>query len=271
MEFLKRFEQKERLEYGANVAMEIELIRHPDKDYETGNITNKGKQQFLEKLENEYDDSFDLVKFYLSPHKRPQQLRKDIQNFLKEKRIKSSIRTKEELLGRWSEFSPQAKKALIEELKKRNILTQDDLDKITKEKKQIAYEPETIDLEQVGNSLLIEQFFDKKWPDSHLKGKDFGQEIEKLIDHFSKLASRLKSNSRVKIVLIGHSGVIEYFNKLIYLKNHPELQPEEVNLKMIGGLIKPLEGPKIEIRSDENGKQTIKLFFKGKELIIKKQ
>ncbi len=253
----------EKLEYGKNVVLDIDLIRHPEKDYETGNVTEKGKYDFFEKLRKEYNPEFDTYKFYLSPHKRPQQLKETIQDFLNEKGLSTTIRNKEELLGRITEFTPEAQQALVNELEKRHLLGEEDLRIIQEKSQKIpAYEPAIEKLEKRGNQLLIEKFFDKNFPESNLIGKDIGQEIERLVERLEKLASRLKSDSKVKIILVGHSGIIEYFTKLVYLKNHPELKAEDVDLEKIGGLLKPLEGPKIVIKSDEAGKQTINLSFK---------
>ncbi len=254
----------EKIKWGANIMLSVELIRHPEKDPVSGDITLDGKNKFGNKLREEYDESFDAYKFYLSPHKRSQQTKGVVHSFLDGKNIPTTIRNKNELLGRMTEYTPQAKNALFEELKHRGLLEE----KLVKETKEDtpSYEPGSVDLEKIGNKLLIEEFFDKKFPEFHLSGKDIGKEIKKLINHFSKLAARLKSDSRVKIILVGHSGVIEYFNKLVYLKNHPELKAEEVHLEEIGGLMDPLDGPMIEIRSDEKGDQTTELSFKDLKL-----
>jgi hypothetical protein len=83
------------------------------------------------------------------------------------------------------------------------------------------------------------------------------------------MAKRLKSNSKVKLVLVGHSGVIEHFLKFVYLQNHPEIKPEDVDVEKIGGLLEFGEGPEITIRSNENSEQTIEMKFKDLTLSYK--
>ena len=90
-----------------------------------------------------------------------------------------------------------------------------------------------------------------------------GESIKNLIDHFSEMASRLKSDSKVRLVLVGHSGVIEHFTKYVYLQNHPEIRPEDVDAETIGGLVNFGEGPEITIQSNEAGDQIIGLKFKN--------
>lgn len=180
----ENFESNESVEkeYGANVEIDIELIRHPEKNPETGDITEKGKEEFLNKLEGNYDSEYEVYKFYLSPHKRPQQTRETIQKFLDEKNIKTKIRDKKELLGGFSEKEGET-----------------------------SYEPKSEEDEKMGNKLMIEKFFDEYVPETDIKGENIGLEIKELVDHFRKLASRLRSNSKVKIILVGHSGIIEHY------------------------------------------------------------
>ncbi len=252
---------KEKPKYGANVYLEIDLIRHPEKDYETGDLTEEGKAALLEKLRNSHDDKFDTHKFYLSPHKRPQQSREKIQEYLDEFDLKTKTRNKEELTGRiMTEFTPEAAKALHQELADKGIYNINEEEE-TLQKDRLV-EPVSKDQEKKGNEYFLKEFYDKNLPDFHMSGKDIAAEIEKVVKHFVSMTSRLKSDSKVKLTMIGHSGIVEYFTKLVYLQNHPELKPSEVTAEMLGGLLNYSEGPSITIQTDEMGEEDVKIKFK---------
>lgn len=260
--FKQKFEAgKEKSKYGANVYLEIDLIRHPEKTYATGDLTEEGKQALTEKLKNSHDDSFDTHKFYLSPHKRPQQSREPVQEYLDEFELETKTRNKKELMGRiMTEFTPEAAKALDEELAQQGIYNLNE-DELALEK-QGAAEPVSAQQEKRGNEYFIKEFYDKNLPSFHMSGKDIAEEMEKLVRHFAAMTSKLKSDSKVKITMIGHSGIIEYLMKLVYLQNHPETKPNEVSAEMIGGLLEYTEGPRISIQTDEKGEEKIEIKFK---------
>ncbi len=255
-------EKKER--FGRNVTLVIDLIRHPEKDYATGNLTESGKKSLVEKLQQEYSDSeqsFDIVKCYVSPLKRGQQAMEPLSQFLRENDIHTTIRTKDELVGGMTVYSSETDKVMDDILRARRLLE----DNTVIEKKD-ALEPSSKDEETLKNEILIREFFNKEFPKLSLKGEDVGKELDGLMRHFVKMAQRFHSGSKVKMVLIGHSGVTEYLTKLIYLKNHPELKPEEVGVEEIGGLLDYMSGPRITMVSDDFGKQKATFEFKDLSL-----
>lgn len=247
--------------YGRNITLVVDLIRHPEKDYATGNLKDTGKEAFVQKLRGEYaDEQFDTIKGYVSSLKRGQQTIEPLSEFLEENGIDTTIRTKNELVGRMDQYSSKTDVALDEILRERNLLD------IGKQQKDDALEPVSKDEETLKNEILIQEFFDKEFPESSLKGEDVAQELDSLIQHFSKMSKRFLSDSKVKIIAVGHSGIIEYLTKLIYLQNHPEITPEDVSVEKIGGLLDYMSGPRITISSDESGKQTAKFEYKDLSL-----
>jgi broad specificity phosphatase PhoE len=256
-------EKKEK--YGSNVTLVIDLLRHPEKDYATGNLKEEGKQAFVDKLKEEYADptkQFDTIKAYVSPMKRGQQAMEPLSAFLKDAGIQTTIRTKNELEGKMSMYTDETDAAMDKILEERNLLETPD----GGYQKENAVEPVSKDEETIKNEILIQEFFDKDFPEGELKGEDVAHELDSLIQHFAQMAQRFESESKVKLVVVGHSGINEYLTKLIYLQNHPELKPEEVSVEQIGGLLDYMSGPKITIISDENGKQTAKFEYKDLSL-----
>lgn len=251
-------------EFGRNVTLVIDLIRHPEKDYATGNLTEAGKRAFVEKLQAEYNDpdnTFDTIKGYVSPLKRGQQAMEPLEQFLKENGIATTIRTKHELLAHMDQYgaeTDQAMDALVKE--------QTGQDVSATQLKKDALEPASKDEETLKNEILIRDFFDREFPKITLKGEDAGKELDGLIQHFAQMAARFYSESKMKIVAVGHSGIIEYLTKLIYLKNHPERIAGEVGAEELGGLLEYMNGPEITITSDNKGTQAATFKFKDLHL-----
>lgn len=256
-------EKKEK--YGCNVTLVIDLLRHPEKDYATGNLKEEGKQAFVDKLKEEYADptqQFDTIKAYVSPAKRGQQAMEPLSTFLKEAGIETTIRTKKELWGNMDGYTDETDAAMDKILEERNLLD-------TPEggyQKEDAMEPSSKDEEAIKNEILIQEFFDKDFPEGEMKGEDVAHELDSLIQHFAQMAQRFESDSKVKLVVVGHSGINEYLTKLVYLQNHPELKPEEVSVEDVGGLLDYMSGPTITITSDESGAQKGTLQFKDLNL-----
>lgn len=264
---MESIEQTNNLEsnekYGKNVTLVIDLIRHPEKDYATGNLTEKGKEDFVAKLNEEYNDpknKFDTIKAYVSPLKRGQQAMEPISQFLVENEIDTKIRTKKALASRNDDYTMETDQAMDRIIRERQLTEEEAVEK------DDAFEPVSKSEEVLKNEILINEFFDKEFPGSSLRGDDFAHDMDNIIQHFAKMARRFLSGSKVKLVLIGHSGIIEYLTKLVYLQNHPELEADDVTIEQIGGLLDYMSGPRITITSDEEGKQTARLVFKDLDL-----
>lgn len=263
---LENIEIGNSCERGANVLVRIDLIRHPEKDPDTGKLTENGKEEFFNNLTKEFQEGekYDTVKFYVNPLPRGQESKEPISSFLEANNIPTTIRNKEELVGKAREVGASFKTEMTKILEQEELLTQQQIEEARQRDAVIPiYEPASKDLETKTNEVLIRDYFNKEFPGSTFTGKEMGEGVKNLIDHFSEMASRLKSNSKVRLVLVGHSGVIEHFTKYVYLKNHPEIKPEDVDAETIGGLINFGEGPEITIQSNETGEQTIGLKFKN--------
>lgn len=264
-----KIEEEKSSERGANVLVHIDLIRHPEKDSATGKLTEDGKEIFFNNLTKEFQEGekYDTVKFYVSPLPRGQESKEPISSFLEKNDIHTTIINKEELIGRAREMGASLKTEMTKILEQERLITQQQIDEVMQRDQSIAaYEPSTKDFETHSNEILIRDYFDKKFPASSFTGKEMGESVKNLINHFSEMASHLKSNSKVKLILVSHSGIIEHFTKYVYLQNHPELKPEDVDAKTIGGLVNFGEGPEIIIKSDQAGNQTIKFKFKNLNL-----
>lgn len=267
------FEQKQSPERGSNVTVSIDLIRHPEKDPKTGKLTEAGKEEFftqLQKLWDENSDQYDTIKFYVSPLSRGQEAKEPIGRFLEVNAIPTTVRNKEELVGRMKDIGPDFKAEMTKILEEQDLLTASQLAEVKQRDATIsAHEPATKDFETQTNELLIRDYFDKPLPASSISGKELGEPIGDLIHHFSKMASRLKSNSRVKLILVGHSGITEHFIKQVYLQNNPDSIPETVDVQKIGGLLEFGKGPEILIHTDGAGENAINLKFKDLDLEYK--
>lgn len=149
--------------------------------------------------------------------------------------------------------------AILLELEKREIISPEQKAEF---ENQIAANPkfESPELEMMTNEMLVQSFFDTNFPGAQLSGQDIGQELNSLVDHIRRLTKRLYDNSRVKLTLVSHSGVIEHLMKLVYLQVHPK--ERGVSVHKIGGLLKYLEGPRFTITSDSRGEQQVKFDFK---------
>ncbi len=242
-----------RAERGANVVVEIRLIRHPEKDPETGDITDQGKADFLDFLEK----SIDVVeegahqKIYLSPHKRPQQLVETAEAFLHAKGMKSAVRTRKELLPLVENLTPESMEQLRQKAIDEGLLSP--IDPILVSQSDDARSDPSEKFERVINSLALEEYYNANFPGTGFSGEDIGGSIDGFIRHLSLMSRRLRSGTRLQTALVSHSGIIEFFIKRAYLSAHPGESPESVTTEKIGGLLGFLEGACITIRTDGVG------------------
>ena len=265
----KKIESISTPERGSNVTVSIDLIRHPEKDHTTGKLTQEGKDGFFAQLSEDLKDKneYDTVKFYVSPLSRGQEAKEPIQAFLEVADINTTIRNKPELVGKFQEVGASFKQEMTAILEQKELLTKKQIEETRLRDQSIpSYEPASKDFETKTNELLISEFFDKDLPSTEFTGRDHAEVVKGLINHFAKLAEKLKSGSKVKLILVGHSGVIEYLTKLVYLENNPELKSEDVSVETIGGLVDFSDGPEITIQSDDAGVQKINFKFKDLNL-----
>jgi hypothetical protein len=260
----------ESIEKGINVNVSIDLIRHPEKDPATGKLTQNGKDAFFAQLNSDLGDGkeYDIVKFYVSPLSRGQEAKESINRFMEVSGVNTSIRDGKELVGKFQDVGSEFKEAITSILEQKGQLTKEQVDAIRERDTIIpAHEPASKDFETKTNELLLSEFFDTIIPGTSFTGKEHAEVLKGLIDHFSELTSRLKSGSKVKLVLVSHSGVIEYLTKYVYLQNHPELKAGDVGVDDIGGLVDFSQGPEINISSDDKGEKKISFKFKNLDLV----
>lgn len=113
--------------------------------------------------------------------------------------------------------------------------------------------------EDDGVQLMIDTGNER--PDeSSYSSKEFSKDIARQFLHFCEMSARLKNESKVNIVLISHSGVIEHFILDLFRKNRPGF------INAMGGGVNFLEGVQMKIhRVDKN---LVNLDFSFRDEII---
>lgn len=223
------FEQKEN--YGHDVTIIIDLIRHAEKEGSNGPLTEEGlndAKEFGQKLKNDFPDSSG-TKVYHSWIPRAEQTAQAISEdslFVSRKREYS-------LSGKFSkdflaEFEARANEAKDEDTAVQWYIDSGD----EKPNSETASSKET-------SGMLAEE-----------------------INHFIDVSARLKEHSKVNIVLVSHSGVIEHF-----LVDALSMQRQGF-LEKIGGGVEYLEGARLIVHRNDKDTVTIKIQFRDNEIVL---
>lgn len=225
--------QEEAMEYGKNVVMIINLIRHGEKDKE-GNLTERGRQEageLGEKLRQENPDSAG-VKSYTSDFSRTQETGRAIIG--EDDRFKQRGRDSLSLRGKLSE---EAGKELIGHINK-----------------------ETGD-ESRAVQLIIDTGSERMDPET-ISSKEISQGVAKEILELIRLTGRLKENSNVDVVMVSHSGLIENFIVDILKEQREDF------VERTGGQLKFLEGIRFGIDRQDKDNVGINVSFRNYNLNI---
>jgi hypothetical protein len=225
-------------EKGRDIVINILVVRHGKKD-EVGNLSPSGREG-AEDMGREKTIPKNGIKFYTSPFNRTRDTLKALIQGIKEQNGENRIfksRVRYELAPpRWTNFEMFIKKA-------------NEIRKIEGDRglfKYIFSEPSIQgDLEKWSSGLAF------------------------LINEYRKMAPRLYSNSNVELSHITHDILIEDFlKKVAILKDEKGNRITLNNLDIIDGDIKPLEGFNLRICLDVQKRETLKIFFRGREFDI---
>lgn len=226
MEKIEQFESREKR--GENIEMTIDLIRHAEKGSLEGDLTEKGREEAKEygkKLKTKFPESAG-IKVYHSGVGRAEETGKLIKgesNFIERQRETLT------LIGKLSKEQGEKLTALVN--------------------KQTGNESEAI-------QALIDTSGEKLGEETE-SSKELSRGIAEQVLTLVKMTSKFKENSKVNIVMVSHSGVIEHFLVDMLKK------PRENFLKETGGVVNFLEGIRITVQRQD--KETVKIFLKFRD------
>lgn len=225
----------ERQEYGENITVTIDLIRHAEKAGANAPLTTQGELDAAEYGSNfnrEFPDSSG-VKIYHSGMTRAEQTAEHI----KEGAVSPYAIRKQPALMVHGEFSEQFMR---------------------------DYESRVTD---AGDEAPAVQWYldsNENRPDAEtVSSREASEIIAREINHLVDLSARLKNSSQVHIVLVSHSGVVENF-----LVDALADGQREGFIQEVGGGLKYLEGARLIInRTDKNNAQVV-LRFRDQEVSL---
>ena len=234
MKNIEKLGSKEK--YGENIEMTIDLIRHAEKSSFEGGLTKKGiedSKNFSEKLETDFPDSAG-VKVYHSGVERAKE-------------------TAELIKGR-SAFTERQKESLTLVGK----ISKEQVEKITAlVDKQNSDETEAVQI------LLDTE--DNKLDAETVSSKELSRGIASQLLTLIDMTSRFKETSKVNIVLVSHSGVIEHFLVDILGKSRAHFLTE------VGGPVAFLEGARIAVKRQDKENVKIQFTFRNYERELYKE
>ena len=224
------------LEYGTNITMTIDLIRHAEKDKE-GQLTEKWKKDSVEfgniLKENNPDSSGTIV--YISDVDRAQGT------------------------GEWIGW-------VDTKLKKRttNVLSLTwQISKRVSDNLKMLIDTETGD-ESAAIQAIVDSNDTRIDPET-ISSQEISQRIANKILELINISERFKTNSKVNVVMVSHSGVIENFIVDILKEERKHF------IKKIWGQLNFLEGVKLIINRKDKNNVEIQLSFRDYNLNITKE
>ncbi len=231
MEKIKNIEKQE--EFGSNVQMIVDLIRHGEKDSK-GLLTKKGRaeaEKFGEEIrKNEPDSS-------------------GIKNYSSD--VPRAMETGKAIVGDDNNFKQRRRESLSFTGKSSEKFKEKFISLVNKESKD-----ETLAVQAIIDSN------DEKVDPETISSKEISQEVAKQILTLIKMTERLKKGSKVNVVMTSHSGWIENFLVDILKEDRRGF------MKKIGGQLDFLEGPKITIDRKNKENVLISLTFRNYNIKI---
>jgi len=221
-------ESKER--FGRNVEIHAIFTRHAEKD-ETGNLTPEGKEQA--RIAGQSLEKRDAIKADVAP-------------------VQRVIDTVDAIVG----SAPHDKKM--------NIRTRTELGY----QSSSDFVRQFRSIETQGGDTAPQWFLDfgEKRPDqSTLSPHEVAEQLASLVEHYTELAKRLYSGSRVDWVLGTQQGLPEALLKEVLLRTEDDKKISGFqNLAEIGGALRFAEMIDFEIKTDNDGNTVLKINFRGK-------
>ena len=223
-------EQKETLKFGNNIDLVVDLIRHAEKESVEGGLSQKGKEwayTYGENIKTEFQDSAG-VKIYYSPAKRTTQTAEEIKK------------------GAETKYIPRERKSLTLD----GRISDDFGNKLV----------EIINQNKGDESEAIQIMIDtgdKRIDEQSLSSKEYSKDLAKQLLLFVEMTKKFRDESKVNIVLVSHSGIIEHLLVDVLHMNRENF------IKEIGGPVKFLEGARFEIKREN--KENMEILFEFRE------
>lgn len=257
--------QESERRFGNDVFLRLTLMRHAEKNPE-GKITESGREEAREKGETMVSgrEQFDAYKVY---HSKPSPINKKHALRAEEtaKALDEGIKSGE---GPESQFHRRPLRGLLSD----KILTTSDefMQRLLHAEEESGLQTSE-EKEGVSLSYYLDNFFDERPDRDTASMKEVGEEILGIVSHFIELSKHLKNGSRVNIMLVSHSGMIEPMLKLL-LKEHYEKsgQTQDVTLRDLGGAMKFLEEVRFDINRENTRDYSVTLNFRDKSLNLGK-
>ena len=250
--------------FGNDVFLRLTFMRHAEKDA-LGKITKTGKEVARERGKSivEDEEQFDAYKVY---HSKPSPLNKK-----HAMRAEETAKALDE--GIKNEGLPQTqfhRRPLRELLSDKILKTSDEfMQKLLRAEEEPGVE--TGDKEGASLSYYLDNFFDERPDRDTASMKEVGEEILEIVEHFIELSGHLKNRSKVNILLVSHSGMIEPMLKLLLKKQQAEKgSAQDISLRDLGGAIKFLEEVKFDILREDKENYTVTLSFRDKHINLGK-
>ena len=223
-----QIESKER--FGRNVEVHILFARHGEKD-ETGNLTPEGKEQA--RIAGESLEKRDVIKADVAPVQRVI----DTVNSI----VESAPHDKKMNIRTRTELGYQASPDFVRQFR---------------------------GIEAQGGDTAPQWFLDfgEKRPDqSTLSPHEVAEQLASLVEHYTELAKRLYSGSRVDWVLGTQQALPEALLKEVLLRTENDKKISGFqNLAEIGGALRFAETIDFEIKTGNDGNMALKINFRGK-------
>lgn len=232
---------------GKNVWILLEFLRHAEPGENV--LTKEGELEAIE-YGKKIGTDVDMIKAYSSSALRAKMTRDIILEQLKEAADKLGVPRDETPLG--YETIEMLRKFPWEEFRKRQLPK--DFDKLGREEQR--------NVNQKAETLTVREV---------LKDKKFTAEaashMSYIVEKYFRMAGRLNSNSKVKLLKITHNSLLMSFLKETFWRKDQNGNHHVgfKDLDEIGGSFSPMECLRIIIRTDKNGESRIDVHFVNTE------
>jgi hypothetical protein len=257
-----KFEQKESLEKGNDVEIMVKFLRHGERDKE-GRLTDHGREITVERaIESGIGpEDFDAVKAIGSDA--------GMKSGVGRRAFETADIYAHTVAGDKALHSRVQKLLSFEELKNPvpydhvkiyNANLPEDFGSLSNEDK--------VEAAKKAQSATIDYLMALDTPEAEAYKKEMAGAFAILIQHYSKMAKRLKSGSRVLLPAGTHGGVMEFLlqKALVYRGRDGNQKMGFIRSEEVGGEFSPSEAYNVEIATNEQGSQKpLKVTFDNQE------
>lgn len=229
---------QKHIEKGKNIILRVFFVRHGEKDKDTGELTERGKEEAIEFGKNLRKTK--LTKGYSSPLER-------------------AVQTVEQIVG--ATPLPSDKK------RKTRIRQEIGMPPFSA---QATQHYRDLEAEQFGKGAEWWLNFGENRPDEETwSSRETAESFAYALRRYIKMPDKLYAGSEVDIINGTHQALPEALLKEVLIR---EQGSEKIvgfeKLEEIGGALKLTEGMEFEINVDAVGQKTIKLHLRGREYDI---